>query len=293
MRHTLLLALALPILIQAQNWAPIGATWTYKQGSCCGPDTNLAVITAIGDTVIDGRSCTELTMEEGWSGCHSFLRFFSESNDSLYYQDPNTGQFLLLFHWNAVPGDSWYTPVNDDLSMGDTLDWTVTDTGSVVIASTNLRTWQVEVVARNQDYYTMIGQVIERLGPLSMPFTWSSGACDGEIFLGLRCYEDNDISWQSPSAPQCALSTSIADPADRSAFKLGPNPVAAGAPIFFEIHSPTIRSIVLVRDALGREVQRLALTDSPAQLVLTSAGPYVVTLLEGGVPVAQQRLVVR
>ena len=41
----LALALALPSLAPAQQpFAAIGSTWTYTQGSCCGPDTNVAVI---------------------------------------------------------------------------------------------------------------------------------------------------------------------------------------------------------------------------------------------------------
>ncbi|MBL7964785.1 MAG: T9SS type A sorting domain-containing protein [Flavobacteriales bacterium] len=292
MRHVLLVALLLPTFTHSQCWAPVGALWTYKQGSCCGPDTNLAVIRADGDTVINGRDCTKLIADQGWFGCYSFVRYFSETNDSLYFYDTHTDRFTLLFQWNAMPGDTWYTEVNDDFSTGDTLDWTVIDTGQVVIDGLVLRNWQVQVLPRHMMYNAPIGHVTERLGPFGSPFTWTFGACDGETFLQLRCYEDDGISWQNSAVPQCALSTHISGPAFTPPFKLRPNPVATGEPVLLDLHHPAATTDVVVHDALGREIARMDLKESRASITLPNSGVYVVTLQHAGHPIAQQRLIV-
>ena len=69
--------------IAAQTWAPIGAKWTYKQGHFGGPDTNLAVVEVVGETIIDGRTCSDMAATAGWLLCHKFIRFTCVSNDSL------------------------------------------------------------------------------------------------------------------------------------------------------------------------------------------------------------------
>lgn len=293
MRYVLLFVLISPLLALGQNWAPPGAQWTYKQGSCCGPDTNLAVIAAVGDTLIDGQTCTKLAVEEGWFGCYAFLEFFAESNDSLFYYDPITGEFQLLFRWNALPGDTWSTAINDGFSAGDTLDWTVVDTGSVVIEGITLRTWEVQALARNFMYNAPIGFVTERLGPFGSPFTWVFSVCDGETFLQLRCYEDNVISWQDPAVAQCALSTSIHELDDANWFSVSPNPAPAGTTVQVEVPTTNGAMQLVVIDALGRELLRSDVRNERSELRLYSSGIHVVTLLRDGVLIAQQRLVVR
>lgn len=288
----LLLPLALSLLAQAQSWAPAGAQWTYKQGSCCGPDTNLAVISAVGDTLIDGRTCTKLAVEEGWFGCYAFLEFFAESNDSLFHYDTSTGEFQLLFRWNALPGDTWYTAISDGSTLNDTLDWTVLDTGSVVIDGMTLRTWDVQALTRYFLFEAPIGFVTERLGPFGSPFTWVNSVCDGETFLQLRCYEDNDLTWQNPAVPQCGIATHVAEEQGRSVFGMGPNPVSAGGTVHIELAQPAPARLH-VRDASGREVLHATLSDGRTSFALTTPGIYLVAVEQMPATRAQERLVVR
>jgi hypothetical protein len=193
-RILLLVSVLSTAALQAQDtFAPVGAKWTYKQGSWAGPDTNLMVLEAISDTLIQGRTFSKLQVSEGWFGCHEFVQFFSETDDSLFYFDPGSEQYHLLFRWNALVGESWSTPV-DQSGYLDTLDWSVTDTSHTIVDGLWLRTLDVNVESRQWMLFSYGGTIAERLGGLGAPFTWILGSCDGETFLGLRCYEDPEIS---------------------------------------------------------------------------------------------------
>lgn len=202
MRKILTLLFLVPLLISAQSWAPIGATWTYKQIHCCSPDSTVAMIEVVGDTIIEGRMCKNLQMTSGWLFCYNTPRFHYESNDSLFYWNETDNNFALLFRWDAAPGDSWPTPV-----AGDTLLWSVADTGSVPVDGEMLRTWTVSVASSQGIMYCPITEVTEQLGPSGTPFTWVWPQCDGELYAGLRCYADSTISWINPQFPQCGLDT--------------------------------------------------------------------------------------
>lgn len=204
MRKILTLLFLIPLLVPAQSWAPIGATWTYKQVHCCSPDSTVAVIQVMGDTIIEGRMCRDLQMTSGWSTCYETPSFHYESNDSLFYWNETDNNFALLFRWDAMPGDTWSTAINVGWSA-DTLDWTVTDTNHMIVDGELLRTWSVNTVPRHSIFYSPVWQVTERMGPSGSPFAWVFGACDGEVYLNLRCYEDSTLSWLNPQFPQCAL----------------------------------------------------------------------------------------
>jgi hypothetical protein len=297
MRYYFLIASCLPFLAGAQGWAPIGATWTYKQGQVASPDTNLATITLTGDTVIQGKSCDKLEIIDGYFNCFPFYDFIHYNGDSLWIHDAIDDRFMLLMCMNALPGDSWATELQHSSGgVRDTITWTVLDTATIIVDGIPLRSLDLSYASANlglSPYCWPHCTFIERIGNLKYLFDLQNGVCDAETFLGLRCYEDNDISWQSPSVPQCALSTSIAAWHEPAFFSLSPNPVAAGEPLFLELQVPSTPVEVIVHDALGREVLRSNLKDMRTQMTISVSGVYVVTLQQAGTVLAQQRLVVR
>jgi len=295
MRHALLLALTLPILVQAQGWAPIGATWTYTQGQVTSPDTNLAVITITGDTLIQGRNCDKLEATSGYYVCYPFYDFIHYDGDSLWIYDHHDDRFMLLMCMNAIPGDAWTTELQHSSGgVRDTITWTVLDTATIVVDGIPLRSLDLSFDGGILSPYCWPHcTFIERIGNLKYLFDFQIGVCDAEIFQGLRCYEDNDISWQSPSVPQCALSTGIAEWDDRPIISLSPNPVPAGAQVQVEIPGQQGAVQLVVYDALGREVLRTDVRDERMEMSLPTSGSYLVRLLRDGTSVAQQRLVVR
>ena len=274
-RAIVLFCLLIPFTIAAQTtFAPVGAKWTYLQGIWSGPDTNLAVLEVVSDTIIDGRVCSMLHVDQGWFGCHEFVQYFTESNDSLFYYDVESDQFHLLFRWNANIGETWSTPVAQ-ASYLDTLDWAVLDTGHVVIDGLQLRTVEIIVDPRQFLLYSESwGWITERLGGIVAPFTWILGACDAESFQGLRCYEDPDISWLNPQFPQCELSTSISEAALLPTINWSPSVLQAGTPC--TLTSTDVRVARLeALDASGRRVISVVAASGHAVVQFADPGCYV------------------
>ena len=287
MRILLSLTIVFCIRLSAQTtFAPIGAKWTYKQGTAFSPDTNLAVLEVINDTLIQGRTCSKLQINQGWFGCHEFVQFFSQSNDSLFYFDPASNEFHLLFRWNALLNETWSTPV---LQSGylDTLDWSVADTGHIILDGVWLRTLDVNVESRQWMLFSYGGTITERLGGFGAPFTWILGFCDGETFLGLRCYEDPDISWLNPQFEQCDQITGVPDIFLSSEFMVSPTVIDRGGTI--SITSTETVSIELL-DATGRVVQH---PRTNSALSIDQPGICFVRAISGSRWIGTRRVLVR
>lgn len=277
----------LPLTLAAQSsFAPVGAKWTYKQGSWAGPDTTLMVLEVVSDTLISGRTFSKVQINEGWLGCHELVQFYSDSNDSLFYYEPDSGLAQLLFRWNASIGDSWSTPV-EQTGFQDTLDWTVLDTSHVLIDGLGLRSLNVTVESRQWTLFSYGGTVIERLGSLWSPFTWIFGACDGETFLGLRCYEDPDINWQNPQVTQCGLGVGVEEH-DGVQMVIQPTLVLQGEPV----PVTGAAGAVDMFDAAGRLVRTLA-TSGMLAITFDRSGAYVLRLTSDRGERAVQRVLVR
>jgi hypothetical protein len=296
MRYSLLIAFYLPLLAQAQGWAPIGATWTYKQGQVASPDTNLATITLTGDTVIQGKSCDKLEATSGFFVCYPFYDFIHYDGDSLWIYDQHDDRFILLMCMNALPGDTWSTELQHSSGgIRDTIIWTVLDTATIVVDGIPLRSLDLSFDGGILSPYCWPHcTFIERIGNLKYLFDFQIGFCDAEIFQGLRCYEDSDIAWQSPTVAQCALSTGIADNGPTASLSISPNPTHAGDPISVRFIGRTgYDHLLTVHDALGRSVYRERFIGERMELVLPISGVYLLTLHLDGLPIAQQRLVLR
>ncbi|MBS1937999.1 MAG: T9SS type A sorting domain-containing protein [Bacteroidetes bacterium] len=210
MRSFLLLLPALfsvPLFSQT-TFAPIGATWTYQQGSVSGPDSNLCVIQVVGDTLLGGRNYSVMEYTEGWFICHEFQPLMASNADTTWIWNTHTEQEQVLFRWNAQVGDTWDTPVPNatGLPVQDTIRWVVTGTAQVLVGVELLRQLQVQATALHFTVDPPLNATYtERLGGSAAPFTWATGSCDAETFVNLRCYSDPEITWVNPAVAGCAL----------------------------------------------------------------------------------------
>lgn len=104
---SLLLFLILPNLALTQTWAPIGAKWTYTQGTINPNYTTFTTFESVADTVIDGQSCKILTIIEhygpGWSDT-SQQYTYSDSNRVYFYSGTS---WCLIYDFNAQQGDTF------------------------------------------------------------------------------------------------------------------------------------------------------------------------------------------
>lgn len=205
---SLLLTLLIPAASFAQGWAPEGARWTYTQGSWSGPDTNLAIIERMGDTLINGLVYERLQATEGAFLCSPIYEYLHYDGDSLWFLDDPAGTPQLLWCMNAVPGDSWQTPLRYEGIPVDTITWWVLDTTHITAEGVQLRQlllYHSSATMALTPTCTGPCLVTERLGDHHYFFDFPNGSCDAETFLGLRCYADSAISWLAPPYTQCTL----------------------------------------------------------------------------------------
>lgn len=276
---------------QATNtvFAPVGATWTYRQQFAFAPDSGLFVIESVGDTLIQGLNCSILEHTQGASGCMPFHRYVAASEDSVMFWSAGSFQTLLVF--GSPIGTSWAMRADytNTWPNTDSLIWTVLDTGSAVIDGLSLRTMEVSVIATSNNSTVPLtnGHVTERLGDLTYLFPWIFAACDVEFNGPLRCYSDPDITWLNPQFPQCALSVGIAEQHTAPLLTAHPTLSALGEPIqltsdlgLLELFDPTGR-MVLERTTSGSTTLE---PDRP--------GTYLLRFTSRVGEVAHQRIVV-
>ncbi|HEY0977141.1 MAG TPA: hypothetical protein VGE21_06685 [Flavobacteriales bacterium] len=260
-------------------FAPAGAKWTYTQRYAFFPDSNLFVIENVGDTLILGRNCSKLAWIEGVNGCMPFHRYVTTSGDSVLYFSELAGTFEPLYIFRQPIGSTWLmrADFNATWGNGDTLIWTVLDTGHVVVDGATLATTQVSLDVWSEGFIGTLtsGTLIERLGDLRYLFPWIFAACDGEYNMPLRCYEDAQIAWVNPVVLQCELSVGIAEGRASPGRFLLATVLPAGSVL--PLRTDLRADVLQVFDATGRTVAQRRGSD-PAPIVLDRPGAYCVVL---------------
>lgn len=272
----ILLSFLICTTIAAQQWAPLGATWSYEQGFVSGPQTQWAEISIVGDTMIEGRSCQILDNPIGEYQCFPFYPYIHYDGDSLWVYDQIAQQFSLLYCMNALPGDTWTTLITHSSGGNmDTIVWSVLDTSTVIVDGMPLRQIEIEAIDANMlwPYCYPHCTVIERIGNLKYMFDFMIGACDYETFHGLRCYEDDQIDWLHPDLTTCELIMDIPDQDDPEPISFRPNPVSAGEIVV--IHTSAINGDrLLLIDAIGRAIGTIEVGAGQVAFSVAEPGVY-------------------
>jgi len=210
--------------VQAQQWCPPGAEWTFNYHDVLGGHEGYLHVAYGQDTLLNGLSAQCLdahawTYDHNTAGYVDFphLRLFTTFDGNMvrlwdaYYQD-----FDTLFRFDAVPGDRWGIPWHPSLSS-----LVVVDTLHTMIDGMLLR--QI-VVGFDQPGSLFTDTITERIGALSMyidPF-YTIGI-DGPVG-GLRCYTDLDIQYIRPEAEFGCFSMLSVNEYAAGRFSVYPNP---------------------------------------------------------------------
>lgn len=256
-----LLLLAFPL--QAQNWCPPGATWTYSYfDGWAGAGITRYVYA--GDTLIDGSPCQRIDQfVELESGTIYDMpaSVITKVDGDLISILTGTG-FDTLYWFGAAPGDHWKFP---GIGAGGEQVLNVTDTGTVVIDGLSLH-----YLATEHD------TLIERIGPLlSLMTLWDLTVVDGPGGQ-LRCYSDHTISYRAPWwAYDCESLMDIADPLPGTLTLISPNPGVNQ----LVLQVPPGTQGIQIRDALGRMVYHTEVARSRIE-VDTGAWPSGLYLVQ-------------
>jgi len=292
MRSFLLLLPALfsvPLFSQT-TFAPIGAQWTYTQHHVGAADTNLFVIQCVGDTVIQGRTCSQLEYTAGWNDCMPFYHEVALQGDSILAWQRYESRFMTLYVLNQAPGFTWKSLIDYPFGV-DTMRWTVLDTGHVAINGVTLFSQTVSATASGPYGTTSLssGTITERLGDMAYLFPWIGGACDMEVNTPLRCYQEGTlipppplpppVYWLNPQFPQCDLSTGINENIQHAGMHITPNLVERGGQVSVTFDPPIAAGggNVVVRDISGRMMSKLSITGASMSIAFEAPGIMLLT----------------
>ncbi|MBK9722643.1 MAG: T9SS type A sorting domain-containing protein [Saprospiraceae bacterium] len=256
---SLLLFLILPNLALTQTWAPIGAKWTYTQGTINPNYTTFKTFESVADTVIDGQSCKILTIIEhygpGWSDT-SQQYTYSDSNRVYFYSGTS---WCLIYDFNAQQGDTFVLNCFHGALV------------QPVVKVLSVDTITINGHQRKRFDYLLSdlligfsGFVIEGIGNIYGMFPVVHHTLGGS----LRCYEDSILGlyknqyyyWNSAWQQDCDLIiTGVDDQTFSENLKVFPNPFYNH--LTFQIAN-NVQTTVTLYDLMGKHVLYQTFTNS-------------------------------
>ncbi len=278
-RKLLFVLLALSTISgQAQSWCTPGATWTYNAGMALA---GFLRMTYTHDTLIGGYTAQVIDRYSAIQypqpppgPTFSGPPYISYTPVELITRSDSEVVFILsgtvwdtLYWFGAVPGEHWFPAHVNDTTCAPI---TVVDTGTTVVGGVPLH-W-----LRTTDDLT----VMERVGSTWDMFMWCPNwLIDGPT--GMRCYSDNEISYQLTSGA-CEMLMGVNEASAISSLMIYPNP---GTDHFSLSLHPGSHTITLF-DATGRVVHQQQIINERASVQTTDlpSGIYLVKVDEGRKP---------
>jgi hypothetical protein len=198
--------LLLTIIADCQNWAPIGAKWTYTQTFASSFAKDTIVIKSIGDTIIQGKNCKILKKSDVVCDDRPFKEYMYSDSGKVFFYDDLKNRFQMLYNFNAQVGDTYtvFPAISPFDSIGN--DSIVINVDSISTTIINSITLKKLFVHRSNlgEWPCLGGIIIENIGDLFYMFPWISGLCDINFAGPLRCYEDSIIGFHDfGTAPSC------------------------------------------------------------------------------------------
>lgn len=183
---------------KAQDFASVGATWTYNDHELIGNLNYPRTIFSIADTVVNGIPC-HIVIGDCQCGT-SATNYLYEINRRVYVYNNATSDFRLIYNFNLNEGDSWTVLAQN--TVGDSITLRV---DSVTFDTINGNIRKVQHISPSGVFgnvYVFPGPIIEGIGSKSCLYP-QAGFCDPPTD-GLRCYQDSLIGFYSTHlAPTC------------------------------------------------------------------------------------------
>ena len=204
MKKTVLISFLIMLCVAsfAQNWYPAGATWTFDLQYLVSYPAHGYVKYSVGnDTVINDTVAKLININTvAYNGNESVANplIVHESNSRVYHW---TGErFKLMYDFNLNAGDTLKTEILY-ADFCDSVSPVIIDSvSSVNINGINLKVQYITYTPYNWEYFVdaRTERIVERVGS-EIEFIYEPYCGFGEHFeyTGLRCYNDNDISYRN------------------------------------------------------------------------------------------------
>jgi hypothetical protein len=249
----------------AQSWAPPEAIWSYNYLGLGGE--GYVQITYVKDTVLDAVNCKRLNkrlfQKNAFTGTvqsYNIGSIFTYENNGIVYIRYN-GVFDTLYHFNAVPGETWNVPGTSPVNTCNAVTKIeVLDTATVLINNVPLRRLIVHYQYQNNPSAYFKDTLIERIGSLRqymVPWDICLGMVDGNEGGALRCYTDNVVGeFKHNFYSDCSEIIGMYENISAQEVIVSPNPVSGMLQIIF-IRASIEGLHISLSDAAGKELREI------------------------------------
>ncbi|MFZ4543664.1 MAG: T9SS type A sorting domain-containing protein [Saprospiraceae bacterium] len=185
-------------ITDAQEWAPIGAKWTYRKKSGLGKGSSYYNFTVEKDTIVKKQNCRKIT-KKGDLFCfkRQNVEFTFSRNDSIFFYDKILDTFQVLYNFKAKRGDNWSLDFPDYQPSGKIkVTIQVDSTGTKVINNQSLKVLFVTYKMDRLYRKTYSSTIIEKLGDLETMLNYAPSSindCKVDYPDRLTCYYDDTL----------------------------------------------------------------------------------------------------
>jgi len=248
MRFLTVLLVLSTALINAHNFAPIGATWHYSYQTYNPNLISFTKIESVSDTTINGILCKKL--KESTS---NQVHYVYSKNDSVFVYKENS--FNLLYDFGANTGETItlgsYYKTNNGLPLRMTIDSVKT-----ILVSGHQQKVQF-VTCGDGMMIEFGGQIIQGIGNTNYLFPTLDFSPEGP----LRCYQDATTSlfinpyysygnWNRTDCEQLIVINGLPETENRQSFSVFPNPTNN----YLNVSGFEVNSNYRIYDTTGRKV---------------------------------------
>lgn len=279
-----------------QEWAEIGATWHYNHWT-----NNYCVFTIDGEQMIGGQMCRHINRSEDFSlwGSDQY-EYTYYSNDTVYFWDPDSSVFRILYDFGANPGDSWVCVVDGQswqhAGDRDSIITHIDSVDMVTINSFTLKRLYVHYEGANFEDTTnqcnpiysqwstapLNSEIIEFIGDVNFMFNnytndEQTSECSSPV--GLRCFQDTTIGFHDFGiVDSCDWKTNVSIEEYKNSAKFYPNPSHGIINLEFNGKPPTKVEIIDVRGTLIRSITFINSEKFVLDLRVMEEGTYMLKI---------------
>jgi len=247
-------------LTNAQDFAPIGATWHYSYFPFIPTAYTYLKIESIADSIINGIQCKKLksTVADNFSLTNYY--FMYSKNDSVFFYKDNA--FHLLYDFGANKGDTiilGYYKTHNELPLKMIID-------SVKTISVLGQERKIQYVTCGDNMIIEFGrQVIQGIGSTDFMFPRVDFAPEGQ----LRCFQENNSSvfispfyiyndWNKTDCEQIIVINNLDKTEIKNSISIFPNPTSSN----LHIRGCELNSEFRIFDTIGRKIAQGILNES-------------------------------
>lgn len=251
-----------------------------------------------GDSISGTDTLKILSHNRFYMDCSGFSvhkTYIKQKGDTVFFKNPNTPGWQILYNFAAQAGSAWQTVFSNPISTV-----TVTFTFQVLSVSTvTINGQALKQLSVSAPHWGAASTITERLGSNTFLFDFSihsPSSCDGDWFQEPLCYKDNTFgTYLYSSNKSCDYFTQnlagIVGYSGRTALRIYPNPTHDR--INIKLESCSENPIILITNSIGKVVlkKKLVSNDDSVSVEFQEKGIYFIQLFDGEELLGTQKLV--